>query len=151
MRVRPELIPPSIPDEELDHLNHVAEAILDAAHDIAADSSALIAQFNQQTNRNYSLDDFLIADDTIGLVEFVKHAVMPQPIRVADITDTELLDIIGFLQRGDGTAQEQDYWLEFLERNLPHPAIVNLIYWRSDLHTPDAILAAARAYKPILL
>jgi hypothetical protein len=119
MSVRPEFMLPSVSEETRDRLKLIARAMLQAAHDAAGHPEALIGQFNQQTNRTYNLHDFIVADDTIGFDAFVTHAVLPQPVKVANITDAECLKIIAFLQRGEGTTQEQTYWLEFLNRNLP--------------------------------
>jgi hypothetical protein len=57
--------------------------------------------------------------------------------------------LIKRLSSGKASEHEQSYWLQVLKRNLPHPEISDLIYWR-DL-SPEEILAKALAYKPIQL
>ena len=81
----------------------------------------------------------------------VETALRPSAQPVPDITDDELLEVITYLVDGHDSESEQSYWLEFLDRNLPHPAMSNLIYWRFDELTPVQILAEAKTYKPILL
>jgi hypothetical protein len=136
--------------EQVLEVVRIVEQIVDS-HEKHNNVDDLIAQLNQLALREYEIADILLADETIGLYAFAEDVLTPQPVKVDDVVEQELLEIIRFLQRGEGTIREQGYWLEFLERNLPHPGISDLIYWRNDLLTPDAILAEARAYKPIML
>jgi hypothetical protein len=63
----------------------------------------------------------------------------------------EMVTLVGKLQRGEGTEDEQTVWLLLLDRNVPHPAISNLIYHADGNLTPEEIIEQAFAYKPIQL
>jgi hypothetical protein len=65
--------------------------------------------------------------------------------------DARLLAIIALMMNAEGSEEETMGWLEILERHLPYPGVSDLIFWRDDLETPEAILAEARSYKPIQL
>ena len=62
----------------------------------------------------------------------------------------ELVTFVGKLPRCEGTEDEQTVWLLLLDRNVPHPAISDLIY-----HSGGNLTARdhrqAFAYKPIQL
>lgn len=64
------------------------------------------------------------------------------------IPDQEvLLDIIRKLQNGEGDDEEAANWIDTLERNVPHTAISDLIFY--DELSAEEILARALSYAPI--
>ncbi len=107
------------------------------------------ASFNSATASNLDVAAFHGAWEGSGTRTLVETVLRPAPAKVIDITDHELLEIITYLMEGEGTESEQSYWLDFLDRNLPHPAISDLIYY-DDL-TSEEVLRRAKSYQPILL
>jgi hypothetical protein len=63
----------------------------------------------------------------------------------------QLVELVGKLQRSEGTEDEQMGWLLLLDRNVPHPAISDLIYHSEGELTAEEIVEQALAYKPIQL
>jgi hypothetical protein len=76
---------------------------------------------------------------------------------VGALARAELIALVERILSGEGTEEEQAELRRTLERNVPHPGVINLIYWprhegfdRDEL-TPEEIVDAALAYKPIAL
>jgi len=67
------------------------------------------------------------------------------------MTDTEILDLIGRILRGEGADDEVGEWIERLERATRCPHILDLIRDADASTTPEAILQKARQYRPIQL
>jgi hypothetical protein len=144
------LLPPPLDAQTVQHLTYLADQIaetMNAGHN----PTTLIASFNVATGQQFDAAAFHGAWEGGGTRMFVETILRPPPQKVPDITDAELLEIITYLVEGQGTASEQSYWIEFLERHLPHPEIASLIYWRFEEPSPVQILAEAKAYQPIRL
>jgi hypothetical protein len=150
MRVRLSILPPPLDAQAVQRLTDLADDIVEAMN-TGRDTAHFITQFNVATGQQCDLAAFHGAWEGSGTRALVEAVLRPSPQRIPDITDEELLEIIAYLVNGHGSASEQGYWLEFLERNLPHPAISDLIYWRFAEPNPAQILAEAKAYKPIQL
>jgi hypothetical protein len=148
MRVRTSILPPPLDEQTVQQLTDLADDIVTAMNE-GRTCSDLIAAFNNATGQQFDRAAFHGAWEGSGTRTLVESALRPSPQRVEGLTDEELLEIIISLVNGEGSPSEEGYWLEFLDRNLPHPAIVDLIYWREL--TPEQILAEAKAYKPIAL
>ncbi|MDR2949363.1 MAG: bacteriocin immunity protein [Prevotella sp.] len=64
------------------------------------------------------------------------------------MTRKELIQLVEEILDVEKYSEEQiDHMLEVLHRNVPHPAVTDLIYW-DDL-TPEEIIDKALDYKPI--
>ncbi len=148
MRVRPTILPLPLNEQRVQHLTDLADAIV-AAMNAGDDPLRLIAEFNTAAACNLDVAAFHGAWEGSGTRTLVETVLRPAPAKVADITDHELLEIITYLMEGKGTESEESYWLDFLDRNLPHPAISDLIYYE-DL-TPAEVLQRTKSYQPILL
>lgn len=76
---------------------------------------------------------------------------------VSGLTRADLIALVERILSGEGTEEEQAELVRALERNVPHPRVIDLVYWprqegfdRDDL-TAEEIVDAALAYKPIAL
>jgi hypothetical protein len=69
----------------------------------------------------------------------------------ARLSKDQLIDLVGRLQRAKGTEAEMDAWLTVVERNVPDPAVVDLIYNADETLTAEEIVERALAYQPIIL
>jgi hypothetical protein len=150
MHVRQSILPPPLDDGMVQQLTDLANQIIDDMN-AGQDPAPLIAAFNAAAGQQLDVAAFHAAWEGSGTQVLVETSLRLAPQRIPDITDAELLEIITYLMDGHGSVSEQSYWLEFLDRNLPHPAISNLIYRRFNELTPAQILAEAQAYKPIQL
>lgn len=66
------------------------------------------------------------------------------------MTRKELIQLVEEILDVEKYSEEQiDEMLEILNRNVPHPEVINLIYW--DNLTPEEIIDKALEYKPIQL
>ncbi|MGW3957747.1 bacteriocin immunity protein [Streptomyces sp. NPDC004752] len=73
------------------------------------------------------------------------------------MTRPELVALVEGILTGEGTEEEQAELGRTLERNVPHPRVVDLIYYprqegfdQDDL-TAEQVVDAALAYKPFAL
>ncbi len=67
------------------------------------------------------------------------------------MTDAEIVDLTGRLQRGEGEDDEVGGWIAQLERATGCPNISDLIFYGEDADTREDILKKARQYRPIEL
>lgn len=51
----------------------------------------------------------------------------------------------------EGTEEEIDKMLDFLQSNVSYPGVSNLIYWNDENLTAEQIVDKALSYKPIQL
>lgn len=64
----------------------------------------------------------------------------------------ELVKLVERLQTADYSSDEEDVELmELLDRNVPHPAVSNLIFWNDAELSAEEIIEMALSYKPIPL
>ncbi|RAR45742.1 bacteriocin immunity protein [Paenibacillus sp. MDMC362] len=68
-----------------------------------------------------------------------------------ELTKAQIVDLVTSLYNGEGSEEEVGEWIEWLQRNVPHPDISNLIYWPEKDLTPEEIVEKALNYKPIVL
>lgn len=67
------------------------------------------------------------------------------------MTDAEILELIGRLQKGEGNEEEVVKWIDLLKAAIPCPYISDLIFYGDPSDTPEAIHRKARQYRPIQL
>jgi hypothetical protein len=67
------------------------------------------------------------------------------------MNESETLDLIGRLLRGEGDDSEIGEWLDSLEKGIPCPHIQDLIKNSDHSDTAETILSKARQYNPIRL
>lgn len=147
MELRKVLLPPELDADKVIHLEYLANKIINCLHS-GNNHSQLLNCFNQLSVRHYNIHDFDAAFGSIGMKEFAREALMPNPVYIPDITREEYLEIIQRVASADYLELETTWWLELLNRNLPHPAVSDLIYYQ-DLD-PEEILDKALSDKSIL-
>lgn len=65
---------------------------------------------------------------------------------------TELVRIVERLMNAQFSTDEEGSELaELLKRNVPHPAVTNLIFWNDEELTAEEVVEKALIYKPIPL
>ena len=67
------------------------------------------------------------------------------------MTDSEILELIALLQRGEGKDEEVGDWIGRLKRTIRCPNISDLIFYGEASDNPETILRKAREYRPIQL
>lgn len=73
---------------------------------------------------------------------------MPEQRR---LSRDELIELVRKIAASDGDEETTDVWIDLLDRNVPHPAAAGLIFHSDPELTPEEIVDAALAYRPILL
>ena len=63
----------------------------------------------------------------------------------------ELIELVRKIMEDEGTESEIDEMLDYLEQNVPHPEVSDLIFWDKRELTPEEIIEEAFNYKPIIL
>lgn len=150
-KLRDVLLPSTSPER----ISLIVEKIKEIAETIDSGKQAdhLINKFNQLTGREYDVYSFQNYWRSESIEDFARDAAQPVPRRIADITKAELVEIVTRIVNADDHSK---FYLELLERNLPHPRISNLIYWPekeglTQDSTPEEIVNKAMSYKPIQL
>ncbi|GAA4984740.1 hypothetical protein [Kitasatospora paranensis] len=151
MDLRPELLPPSVPQLELDELCREIERIAGMLTADQAGAERAIAAFNARTGHDYGPLDFAEYDGSRDLVDLAVEAARPARPRVPGITRDELVELV---RRVLAAAPESHHCLRLLDANVPHPRMADLIF-----HPParlrDAsavqIVDEALRYRPIAL
>ncbi|MDX2004011.1 MAG: hypothetical protein SFU83_01925 [Meiothermus sp.] len=113
----------------------------------------LVAEYNWLTSSDLSVEgtEHFCRIRTWTEVEAYAEMSLRHVPKVPDVTDEELLEIIGGLHVEARTEAELDYWLTFLEINIPSKKVSDLIYHSEEELTPEQILAKAREWNPIVL
>ena len=61
----------------------------------------------------------------------------------------ELVLMVTKIMKADGTEEEVDELISALDRNVPHPAVTDLIFYSPELVTPEEIVDKALSYDPL--
>lgn len=69
----------------------------------------------------------------------------------APLDRAQLVELVRKICQTEGTEVETGAWLMLVERQVPHPAVSDLIFYSDVEMTPEEIVEAALSYKPILL
>ena len=136
-------MPPAHDPATVDRLLSLAGRAVQALH-AGGDHAPLVERFNAETGQSYDIDDFDAASRSMDLRDLVNIALDRQPAGVR-ATDQELEEIIAYVVGGRPNDREIHYWLTLLDRQLPHPAISDLVF-HGRCDSPSAILAEAKAY-----
>ncbi|MYU09282.1 hypothetical protein GTZ78_00860 [Streptomyces sp. SID8361] len=67
------------------------------------------------------------------------------------MTRDELINLVERIMAGEGTESEHDGLVSLLERNVPHPRVLDLIYYSDPPLTAEEVVDKALAYRPIEL
>ncbi|KAK1180828.1 bacteriocin immunity protein [Streptomyces sp. NBS 14/10] len=67
------------------------------------------------------------------------------------MTRDELVNLVERVMAGEGTESEHDALVRLLEENVPHPRVLNLIYYSDPPLTAQEVVDKALAYRPIEL
>jgi hypothetical protein len=68
-----------------------------------------------------------------------------------NLSREQMIELVEKIQQADGTQEEIDVWQLLVERNVPYPALSDLIYGSAEDLSAEEIVDRALAYKPILL
>ncbi|GEM48581.1 bacteriocin immunity protein [Deinococcus cellulosilyticus] len=145
MNIRPHLLPPEL---DLELVGQVAELAADLQDEPENPESSRLLEFNRLTGQNYTHSHFRGLSGSIDAHDFAEIALSPVD-HFEDVQDEEFLEIIRFLLEGLGSERDLGYWLEFLQRHLPHPSPSDLIF-QAEL-SPEDILHQLKTYPPIVL
>ncbi|MFF4055044.1 hypothetical protein ACFYZ8_08420 [Streptomyces sp. NPDC001668] len=152
MDLRPELLPPVVPESRLRELRREIERIeelLEGGERARAETA--ITAFNEATGQAYGAYDFLGYAASRSAEEFALEAARPRHPRVPDITPDELAEIV---RRSLANGPDQDHYLLLFETNVAYPGASDLIH-NPPAHLADAsaeqIVDAALAYRPVTL
>ncbi|MET9802197.1 bacteriocin immunity protein [Streptomyces sp. NPDC006368] len=63
----------------------------------------------------------------------------------------ELIRLVERIMAGEGTEEEHDQLVQLLQKNVPHPRVVGLIYHSSPPLSAEEVVDQALAYRPIAL
>lgn len=151
MDLRPELLPPSVSSARLEELSRDIERIRDLVEGGGpAGADDAVASFNQRTGHAYTAVDFAEYDGSRSLDEFAREAARPTWPTVPGVTRDELVEIVRRVMAAD---PETDYYLRFLEANVPHPRVSELIFHPPGEaeNTAEAVVDAALGYRAIAL
>lgn len=118
----------------------------------AKELDALIEEFQAFTGKDfYDKAYFRDLHSAMSIEECAEEAATQAAEKVEDIKKEELIFIVEKIMEADDDA---NYYLNLLEKNVPHPQVSNLIFWPNelgyDLHhefTAEEIVNIALSYK----
>jgi hypothetical protein len=140
MPIPDRLRPPPISDDDLRSYTELCQAIEDGL-EMKDDVSELLTRWNRRAGREYLPSDFNYhgAQDT---EVFISKALFGAPPLVADLTYDELRSVLAAVCSADLPEAEDDWFIEWLERNLPGSNISDLIYWPNEWFGDERLLHA---------
>ncbi|HVL15883.1 MAG TPA: hypothetical protein VM529_25145 [Gemmata sp.] len=151
MPIPDRLRPPPPTAEEMAHYSDLCLRIEGGSAN--AETSEMIDRWNRRAARPYSHDEFRYYQASTSCESFVTTMLLGKPSVIPDLTYGELRDVVETVMTAAASEAELNYFIEWLEANLPDSNITNLIYWpnhwfndESLLHAelnPDQILAYA--------
>ncbi|WP_431911042.1 hypothetical protein [Nonomuraea jabiensis] len=152
MELRPELLPPPVPQEVQEQLGSEIDRIAELMETgRLMEAREAVAAFNMRTGHSYEPSDFAAYWESQDLEELARDAARPERPKVSDITREELAEIVRRIMEVD---PESDYYLRLLEANVLHPRVRDLIFWPPEElqdATAEEIVEAALSYRPIAL
>lgn len=114
---------------ELTELCHTIEEACISGEDV----TGLIAMWNRRANREYRLVEFTTYSGAVSTEEFVIGALLPAPKFVSDLTYEELKAVWHSVATAEiDDAATLDYYLQWLEVNLPQSNVGALLYWPNE-------------------
>lgn len=150
MKLRPELLPPELDPQRVEHLTALVSSIDGGdRHEVAP----LLDEFNRLASTSFEfhqLQGILGSQDHDTWVRVVLAS--PAVQLLPDITEPELVELARRVMDAEGSEHAIQFWLELLERNLPGCKISDLIFWpdaycsggyASDDLTPEQIICLA--------
>ncbi|MBT31012.1 MAG: hypothetical protein CMO01_15240 [Thalassobius sp.] len=151
MHLREKLLPTATEDRILRILGLIKE--IENNIDSGKSTENLIVRFNKITQRNYDREYFQTYWSSQSIEDFAREASQPLPEKIEDITKEELIEIVNRIRNGD---ENTTFYLELLDRNLPHPRISDLIFYPeseglTDESTSEEIVEKAKAFRAIQL
>lgn len=153
MPIPPRLRPPTPSVEEFREYKELCRQI-ERAIEGRADVSELLTRWNGRAGRTYQPSDFHYHGAS-DIDTFVGAMLLGAPALVPDLTYGELREVLASVLNMELSEAVSDYYLQWLEANLPGADVIILIYCTSDWFndealrqvelTPNQILAYAMA------
>ncbi|ANY67524.1 hypothetical protein BBD42_14355 [Paenibacillus sp. BIHB 4019] len=63
------------------------------------------------------------------------------------LSKKELIELVGKICNPELSDEEISEYIDLLEKNVPHPAPSNLIFWSEEDLSPEQVIEIALAYK----
>lgn len=165
--LRKELQPPKINNELVEELKKLIEEISSLSEQYYEEYyeknektilNDKIDELNSKVNKKYEPIDFQNYMGAMSLEEFAREISLPNPLVVSDITVEETAKIIEMIielkspeeiKEVEEVADYICYYIELLEKSMPHSNISDLIYWydvEEYGHEPSAREIAEKAF-----
>ncbi len=166
--LRKELQPPKINNKLVSELMKLIEEISDLSQEYYEEYyeknektilNDKIDQINSKVQKKYEPMDFQNYMGAMSLEDFAKEISLPIPPVVSDITVEEaakIIQMIAELKSPEGIEEVKEvdnyicYYIELLEKSIPHNNISDLIYWydvEEYGHEPTAKEIAEKAFE----
>jgi hypothetical protein len=114
-----------------------------------AEQNELIAKWNQKTARQYQLHEFENYWRSIDQAVFVREALCPAAVYVADLTYPEAYDILSEICQATLPEYLMSYYLEFIDVQFPNSRASDLIYWPDNwFDDASCVRDPTGAFKP---
>lgn len=116
----------------------LCDAIEDADDE---DRDRLLAQWHEQAQRRCEAVEFKTYWKATDKESFVREVLSPQPELVDDLTYAEVVAVYEFVASAEGTEDEIQYYLNWLDVQFPNSNLSDLIFW------PDAWFGDASLFR----
>jgi hypothetical protein len=129
MELRPELMPPALDEAKVLRLAAIASK-LDGYNSFDVDE--LLRTFNREAGTELDLEDFQKIYSSEDHENWVRRVLVGQAVRrVADVTRSELTEVVRRAMPGNGYKDYEAYMAVF-DANAPLPGASNLIFYPLD-------------------
>jgi len=155
MPIPARLRPPPPSTEEVREYTELCRLIENGRYADDDELDDLLHRWNRRAGTTYVVENFQTYYGSMEIDEFVGRMLMGIPQLVPDLTYAELRDVLEGQISVSLSEPEINYYLDWLDANLPGANISDLIYWPSEWFkdeslrrvefTPDQILAYAMA------
>ncbi|KQQ53852.1 hypothetical protein ASF84_18790 [Pseudomonas sp. Leaf127] len=156
MKLRPELMPPTLDEASVARLAVLA-AEIDGGDPLQTREQ--LATFNREAMTAYEFIDFQGIYGAQEHITWVRRVLaVPHQRHVADVTRSELIEMARRVMDSDGPEHDIGFWLDMLAINIPDERISDLIFWPDDYFghetdgqalTPEQLIDVALAGRAI--
>lgn len=126
---------------------------IDSAMYGGGDLDGLLTELNSLAAHQFDVDTIACAFSSQSIDELAAELATPPPKHVADVSRDDLIAVVRKILEPDTSERERLWYLDFMTRNTPHPAVSDLIYWpgHDDKVLAEDVVDQALAYTPIVL
>jgi hypothetical protein len=126
---------------------------IDSALNGGGNLDGLLTELNSLADQQFDVDTIACSFSSQSIEELAAELATPPPRHISDVSRDDLIAVVRKILEPDTSERERFWYLDFMGRNTPHPAVSDLIYWpgHDDEVLAEDVVDQALAYTPIVL